>query len=58
MLFTSWRSEETDLLKNYSTFEEHYLAQHDKISEQMQQYAICIEDLNEVRNAMMMRMTL
>ena len=23
MLFTSWRSEETDLLKNYSTFQEH-----------------------------------
>ena len=50
MLFTSWRNEETDLLKNYSTFEEHYLAQRDEISEQMQQYAICSEDLNEVRN--------
>ena len=24
MLFTSWQNEETDLLKNYSTFEEHY----------------------------------
>ena len=24
MLFTSWRNKETDLLKNYSTFEEHY----------------------------------
>ena len=50
MLFTSWRNEETDLLKNYSTFEEHYLARRDEISEQMQQYAICIEDLNEVGN--------
>ena len=26
MLFTSWRNEETDLLKNYSSFKEHYLA--------------------------------
>ena len=50
MLFTSWRNEETDLLKNYSTFEEHYLARRDEISEQMQQYAICSEDLNEVGN--------
>ena len=50
MLFTSWRNEETDLLKNYSTFEEHYLARRDEISEQIQQFAICIEDLNEVRN--------
>ena len=50
MLCTSWRNEETDLLKNYSTFEEHYLARRDEISEQMQQYAICIKDLNEVGN--------
>ena len=48
MLFTSWQNEETDLLKNYSTFQEHYLARRDEISEQMQQYAICSEDLNEV----------
>ena len=50
MLFTSWRNEETDLIKNYSTFEEHYLARRDEIGEQMQQYAICCEDLNEVGN--------
>ena len=50
MLFTSWQNEETDLLKNYSTFEEHYLARLDEISQQMQQYAICSEDLNEVGN--------
>ena len=35
MLFTSWRNEETDLLKNYSTFEEHYLARRDEIGEQI-----------------------
>ena len=38
MLFTPWRNEETDLLRNYSTFEEHYLARRDEISEQMEQY--------------------
>ena len=31
-------------------FEEHYLARPDEISKQMQQYAICSEDLNEVGN--------
>ena len=50
MLFTSWQNEETILLKNYSSFEEHYFAQLDEISEQMQQYAICSEDLSEVGN--------
>ena len=50
MLFTSWRNEETDLINTYSTFEEHYMARRDEISEQMQQYAICSEDLNEVGN--------
>ena len=49
-LFTTWQNEETDLLKNYSTFEEHYLARCDETNEQMQQYAVCIEDLNEVGN--------
>ena len=48
MLFASWRNEEADLLKNYSTFEEHYLARRHEISKQMQQHAICSEDLNEV----------
>ena len=50
MLFTSWRNEETDLLKDYSTFEEHYLARRDEISQQMQQYAVSNEDLNQIRN--------
>ena len=48
MLFTSWRNEETDLLKNYSTFQEHYEARRDEISQQMQQYAVCSEDLDEI----------
>ena len=50
MLFTPWRNEVTDLLKNYSSYEEHYMTRRDEISEQMQQYAICSEDLNEVGN--------
>ena len=50
MLFTPWRKEETDLLRNYSSYEEHYVTRRDEINEQMQQYAICSEDLNEVGN--------
>ena len=48
MLFTSRRDEQSDLLRNYTSFEEHYLARRDEISEQMQQYAVCSEDLNEI----------
>ena len=49
MLFTPWRNEVTDLSKNYSSYEEHYMTR-DEISEQMQQYALCSEDLNAVGN--------
>jgi septation ring formation regulator EzrA len=35
---------------NYSSFEEHYEARRDEISEQMQQYAVCSEDLNEIQH--------
>ena len=41
MLFTPWRNEETDLISHYSSFQEHYLARHDEINEQMNQYAVC-----------------
>ena len=40
MLFTSWRNEETDTLRNYSSFEEHYMARRNEIDDQMQQYAV------------------
>ena len=50
MLFTPWRNEHTGLMGNYSSFQEHYLARHDEISEQMRQYAVCIEDLNEIHH--------
>ena len=49
MLFTPWRNEETDLISHYSSFQEHYLARHDEINEQMKQYAVCSEDLNDIQ---------
>ena len=49
MLFTPWRNEVTDLLKNYSSYEEHYMTRRDEISEQMQQYAICSEVGNHLQ---------
>ena len=50
VMFILWRNEVTDLLRNYSSYEEHYMTRWDEISEQMQQYAICGEDLNAVWN--------
>ena len=50
MLFTPCQNEHTDLMGNYSSFQEHYLARHDEISEQMRQYAVCIEDLHEIQH--------
>ena len=49
MLFTPWRNEQTDLIGSFSSFQEHYLAHYDEISEQMRQYAVCSEDLNEIQ---------
>jgi hypothetical protein len=49
MLFTPWRNEESDLISHYSSFERHYLARHDEINEQMKQYAVCSEDLNNIQ---------
>ena len=47
MLFTSWRNEETDLIGNSSSYQEHYLLLKEQIDEQVMQYAVCREDLNE-----------
>jgi hypothetical protein len=44
MLFTSWRNEKTDLIEDYSSYQEHYLRPKNTIDEQMKQYAICSED--------------
>ena len=49
MLFTPWRNEETDLKGKYSSYKEHNLALSDQVTEQMKQYAICGEDLNEMQ---------
>ena len=50
MLFTPWRNEQNDLMGNYSSFQEHYVARHDEISEHMRQYAVCSEDLDEIQH--------
>ena len=50
MLFTSWRDEMSDLLKNYSSYQEHYLQVKNIIDEQMKLYAMCSVDLNEIQN--------
>ena len=49
MLFTSWRNEDTDLIGNCSSYQEHFLLVKETIDEQMKQYAVCIEDLNAVQ---------
>ena len=49
MLFTPWRNEETDLISHYFSFQEHYLARHDEINEQMKQYSVCSEDLSDIQ---------
>ena len=47
MLFTSWRNENTGLIGNCSSYQEHYLLLKDQIDEQMKLYAVCWQDLNE-----------
>ena len=49
MLFTSWRNEETDLIGSSSSYREQYFILANNISEQMKQYAVCNEDLNEIQ---------
>ncbi len=49
MLFISWRNETTDLLKNCSSYQERYLQVKNAIDEQMKQYAICSDDLNDIQ---------
>ena len=50
MLFTPWRNEQTDLMGSFSFYQEHYIARYNEISEQMRQYAVCSEDVNEIQN--------
>lgn len=48
MLFTSWRNEETDLISNSSSYQQQYLLLAHSISEQMKQYAVYDDDLNQI----------
>lgn len=48
MLFTSWRNENTDLICDCSSYQEHYLLLKGKIDEQMKLYAVCSQDLNDI----------
>ena len=50
MLFTAWRNEETDLIGNCSSYQEYFFQVKDVIDEQMKQYAICSEDLNDIQD--------
>ena len=49
MLFTSWRNETTDFIKDCSSYLECYLQVKITIDEQMKLYAICSKDLNEIQ---------
>ena len=40
----------SDLLKNYSSYQEHYLQVKNIIDEQMKLYAMCTDDLNEIQH--------
>ena len=49
MLFTSWRNEDTDLLANFSFYQERFLNVKDSIDEQMKLYAVCSENLDKIQ---------
>ena len=50
MLFTVWRNEKTDLIGNCSSYQEYFFRVKDLIDNQMNQYAICSKDLNEIQD--------
>ena len=47
MLFTSWQSEETDLIRFCSSYQECYMLLSNAISKQMKQYAVCNKDFKK-----------
>ena len=49
MLFTPWTNEQTDLLAYCSSYQARFLLAKDLIDEQMKQYAVCSDDLNEIQ---------
>jgi hypothetical protein len=50
MLFTSWRNEEKNLIKHFSSYKDHYMACCEQINQQMKQYAVCAEDLDNIQH--------
>ena len=50
MLFTSWKNETVDLIKNCSSYcQEKYLQVKNSMDEQIKQYAICCEHRNDIQ---------
>ena len=49
MLFTPRRNEQTDLLAYCSSYQARFLLAKDLIDEQMKQFAVCSDDLNEIQ---------
>ena len=58
MLFTPWRNEETDIIKETdiigvcSSYKERYMLLSNVISKQMEQYAVCNQDFNDMEQEM------
>ena len=52
MLFTPWQNEETDLLGIFSSYKDHYMALSNAINERLKEYAVCNEDVDEIRQDM------
>ena len=54
MLFTPWRNEETDLpvIDKCSSYEECFYILKDGITEQMRQYAVCSDELDNIQEQM------
>ena len=52
MLFTSWRNEETDLIGAFSSYQQRYMLLFNAVEKQMNQYAICNEDFNDIQQEM------
>ena len=52
MLFTPWRNEETEIIGVCSSYKERYILLSNVISKQMEQYAVCNQDFNEMEQEM------
>ncbi|PFX15052.1 hypothetical protein AWC38_SpisGene20755 [Stylophora pistillata] len=52
MLFTPWINEETDIIGVCSSYKERYMLLSNVIYKQMEQYAVCNQDFNEMEQEM------